>query len=163
MSPLTQREREVVHLLAWGLKLKEIAKILSITLRTCKGHVETAKVRTGLNSSLALILELHKGNPNFTLPINDAVKRRPKFVRMDITGREKQVLKLLAEGYTVKQIASLLTLSVKTVETHKFNLMRKLDIHNRTELICYAVGHGIIAMGFPGATVVITPGPSTRA
>ena len=54
-------------------------------------------------------------------------------------------MRLLAEGRTVREVASELSLSVKTVEAHKLNLMRKLDIHNRTSLVEYAVKRGLIA------------------
>ena len=53
-------------------------------------------------------------------------------------------MRLLAEGRTVREVASELSLSVKTIEAHKLNLMRKLDIHNRTSLIEYAVRAGLI-------------------
>jgi len=66
----------------------------------------------------------------------------PRFATL--TTREKEVLKLLAEGNSVKEIAGSLTLSVKTVEAHKFNLMRKLDIHNKTHLVQYAIQKKII-------------------
>jgi two-component system, NarL family, response regulator NreC len=68
--------------------------------------------------------------------------RLPRFATL--TTREKEVLKLLAEGNSVKEIASNLTLSVKTVEAHKFNLMRKLDIHNKSQLVQYAIQKKII-------------------
>ena len=54
------------------------------------------------------------------------------------------MLKLLAEGHTTQEIATLLVISSKTVEGHKTNLMSKLDIHNRTDLIKYALRKGII-------------------
>jgi DNA-binding NarL/FixJ family response regulator len=56
-----------------------------------------------------------------------------------LTDREREVLKLLADGDSSKQIATRLRLSVKTVEVHKYNLMRKLDIHNRAGLVKYAI------------------------
>ena len=62
-----------------------------------------------------------------------------------LTSREQEVMRLLAEGRTVREVASELSLSVKTVEAHKLNLMRKLDIHNRTSLEEYAVQRGLIA------------------
>ena len=68
--------------------------------------------------------------------------RLPRFATL--TTREKEVLKVLAEGNSVKEIASNLTLSVKTVEAHKFNLMRKLDIHNKSQLVQYAIQKKII-------------------
>ncbi len=61
-----------------------------------------------------------------------------------LTVRESEVVRLLAEGRTVRQAADELSLSIKTVEAHKLNLMRKLDIHDRTALITYAVEHGIV-------------------
>ena len=68
--------------------------------------------------------------------------RMPRFATL--TTREKEVLKLLAEGNSVKEIATNLKLSVKTVEAHKFNLMRKLDIHNKSHLVQYAIQKKII-------------------
>jgi DNA-binding NarL/FixJ family response regulator len=61
-----------------------------------------------------------------------------------LTLREQEVMRLLAEGRTVREVASELSLSVKTIEAHKLNLMRKLDIHNRSSLIEYAVRAGLI-------------------
>jgi two-component system response regulator NreC len=68
--------------------------------------------------------------------------RVPRFATL--TAREKEVLKMLAEGQSVKEIACSLNLSVKTVEAHKFNLMRKLDIHNKAQLVQYAIQKKII-------------------
>jgi two-component system response regulator NreC len=63
-----------------------------------------------------------------------------------LTPREREVLKLLAEGNSVKEIAASLNLSVKTIEAHKFNLMRKLDIHNKAQLVQYAIQKKIIQL-----------------
>lgn len=62
-----------------------------------------------------------------------------------LTGREKEVVQLLAEGKTVRQAAAELGLSMKTIEAHKLNLMRKLDIHNRASLVEYALHNGMTA------------------
>lgn len=56
-----------------------------------------------------------------------------------LSDREKEVLVMLAEGASLKDVATQLNLSVKTVDAHKCNLMRKLDIHDRSELIRYAI------------------------
>jgi two-component system response regulator NreC len=58
--------------------------------------------------------------------------------------REREVLQLIAEGYTNKQIAEILCISVKTVQTHRTNLMSKLDLHDRADLIKYAIQKKII-------------------
>ena len=61
-----------------------------------------------------------------------------------LTDREKEVLYLLAEGRSNKEVASLLDLGVSTVETHRGNLMQKLNLHNTAEIVLYAVRKGII-------------------
>jgi DNA-binding NarL/FixJ family response regulator len=62
-----------------------------------------------------------------------------------LTAREKEVLQLLAEGRTNKEVATLLDLGLSTVETHRSNLMQKLNLHNTAEIVLYAVRKGIIA------------------
>jgi DNA-binding NarL/FixJ family response regulator len=63
-----------------------------------------------------------------------------------LTTRERQVLKLLAEGRTVRSAATILGLSVKTVDAHKFNLMRKLGIHNKAELVMWAIQKRVVKL-----------------
>ena len=63
-----------------------------------------------------------------------------------LTIRERQVLKLLAEGRTVRSVAGILELSIKTVEAHKFNLMRKLGIHNKAELVMWAIQKKVVKL-----------------
>lgn len=61
-----------------------------------------------------------------------------------LTGREREVIQLLAEGKTSKEVAVALHLSVKTAETHRTNLMRKLNLHSVADLTRYAVRNGIV-------------------
>jgi two-component system, NarL family, response regulator NreC len=61
-----------------------------------------------------------------------------------LTTRERQVFKLLAEGRTSREIAKYLTISLKTAMTHRANLMAKLGLHSRTELIKHAIRKGVI-------------------
>ena len=61
-----------------------------------------------------------------------------------ITQREREVLKLLAEGYMNKEIADFLTISVKTVEKHRANIMNTLDLHNAAALTAYAIEKGLV-------------------
>jgi two-component system response regulator NreC len=65
-------------------------------------------------------------------------------VTATLSVRERQVLQLIAEGESTKEIAVRLGISAKTVETHRFKLMRKLDIHDTAGLVRYAIRHGII-------------------
>lgn len=63
-----------------------------------------------------------------------------------LTDRERQVLQLLAEGKTNKDVATILSLGVSTVESHRLNLMKKLDLHNTAELVLYAVRKKVLRM-----------------
>jgi two-component system, NarL family, response regulator NreC len=63
-----------------------------------------------------------------------------------LTPREQEIMKLLAEGHSAREAAGLLSVSVKTVEAHKFNLMRKLGIHNKAQLVTYAIRKKIVKL-----------------
>ena len=62
-----------------------------------------------------------------------------------LTVREREILQLLAEGRSNKEVAALLDVGLSTVETHRANLMQKLNLHNTAEIVLYAVRKGIIA------------------
>ena len=61
-----------------------------------------------------------------------------------LTARELEVLRLIADGKTSREIADELVISPKTVDRHRENVMAKLDIHNRTDLVKYAIGKGLV-------------------
>ena len=65
---------------------------------------------------------------------------------VELTAREREVLKLIAEGNTNQDIAELLCLSRKTVETHRSNIMDKLDLHKVTDLVKYAIREGLVGL-----------------
>lgn len=71
------------------------------------------------------------------------LKNKSAFER--VTDREKEVLKLLGEGYQNKEIADMLHISVKTVEKHRANIIAKLDLHNAAALTAFAYEHGLIS------------------
>jgi two-component system, NarL family, response regulator NreC len=75
----------------------------------------------------------------------------------ELTRRELEVLRLIVQGYTNQQIASQLVLSVRTVESHRANLMSKLELRNRAELVHYAKEHGLLEPTVNG------PEPQTSA
>ena len=62
-----------------------------------------------------------------------------------LTEREREVLKLIAEGLSSKEIASELGVSLKTIDSHRSNLMEKLDIHKVSGLVRYAIREGLVA------------------
>jgi two-component system, NarL family, response regulator NreC len=107
---------------------------------------------------LTAIREVHRGgsylSPRLLTRLVDDFRahgggyvRQPRFDTL--TKREREILKLLAEGKSVKEIAVDFELSVKTVEAHKFNLMRKLDIHNKAQLVQYAIQKKIVRLPEP--------------
>jgi two-component system response regulator NreC len=65
----------------------------------------------------------------------------------ELTPREQEVLTYIAEGYTNREIAEALIISVKTVDRHRENIMHKLNMHNRVELVKYAIEKGLITVG----------------
>ncbi len=70
----------------------------------------------------------------------------PGMRKRALTTREREVLELLAEGRTVRSVAGTLGLSVKTVDAHKFNLMRKLGVHNKAELVMWAIQKRVVKL-----------------
>lgn len=101
---------------------------------------------------LGAIRAVHRGeavlSPAITrLVIEDYLRwgdLQPENDPSGLSPREREVLQLVAEGYTNKQIAEILSISIKTVQTHRANLMNKLDLHDRGELIKYAIQKKII-------------------
>ena len=71
-------------------------------------------------------------------------RREPRPVSGDLTSRQRQILQLVAEGHSNKQIAGILKISIKTVEFHKSEIMKKLGLHTTAELTRYALAHGIV-------------------
>ena len=68
-------------------------------------------------------------------------------VTPELTPREREVLTYIAEGYTNREIAEALVISVKTVDRHRENIMQKLSLHSRVELVKYAIEKGLISVG----------------
>jgi DNA-binding NarL/FixJ family response regulator len=76
-------------------------------------------------------------------PREKEAQDEPESLRL--TSRQREIVQLLAEGKSSKEVAAVLGLSVKTAETHRANIMRKLDCHSVTELVRYAIRNHIIA------------------
>ena len=107
---------------------------------------------------LSALREVHRGeqslSPQIQTKLRDEATLQSQAVqvplrRSTLTLREREVMKLLAEGNTVKKAAALLGVSAKTVEAHKFNLMRKLNIHNKAELVTVAIQKKILPLPLP--------------
>jgi DNA-binding NarL/FixJ family response regulator len=84
-------------------------------------------------------------SPGVTTAVVQASVRGTPLPQDPLTSREREVVQRIAEGQTTKEIAAALGLSVKTVESHRINLMRKLDIHETATLVRYAIRRGLTA------------------
>jgi DNA-binding NarL/FixJ family response regulator len=73
-------------------------------------------------------------------------KIQPDDIRVKLTPRQREVLQLLAEGFSTKEVAAKLNISARTVEFHKYKMMQELNLDTSTELIHYAIKHGIISI-----------------
>jgi len=105
------------------LKKQPVMDLIQAIQEVCRGHVYFS--------------------PGVSAAVVDACrsKRDPGDL---LTFRERQVLKLVAEGKTTKEIASLLGVSVKTAESHRTHVMQKLDIHETASLVRYAIRRGLV-------------------
>ena len=122
-------------------------------------HSETARPAYVLKDSTSddLILAIYEviaGRHYLSPPLSDrAIAAYQQFAKTGafdkydtLTTREREVLQLTVEGKTNSEIAQKLGISVRTAETHRSNLMNKLDIHLQADLIRYAIKRGIIPM-----------------
>lgn len=83
-------------------------------------------------------------SPGVSQAVVEAYRSRSERPSDPLSGRERQVLQLIAEGKSTKDVASLLGISVKTAESHRSRLMQKLDIHETASLVRYAVRRGLV-------------------
>jgi DNA-binding NarL/FixJ family response regulator len=100
--------------------------------------VETLAKHKPFFTPLATEVILSKFNPG------GPVTEIPELIRERLTPREREIVQLLAEGKSSKEVASSLCISVKTAETHRANIMRKLELHSVSALVRFAVRNQII-------------------
>ena len=134
------------------------AKILILTQHDSKEYV-ISSVKAGAagcvpkravaSELVSAVRVVHQGD-SYLYPSVASALLKEYLQRMEhdpyngLTNREREVLKLVAEGRTTREIADLLCVSAKTVLGHRTKIMEKLDIHNRTELVKYAIRKGLI-------------------
>ncbi len=111
------------------------------------GYVSKRALASELVSAIRAV---HKGGsflyPSATTTLIEDYLRMAKQEPYDrLTAREREILKLIAEGHTSREIADKLVVSLKTVLGHRTKIMQKLGIHNRTQLIRYALHKGLIS------------------
>jgi DNA-binding NarL/FixJ family response regulator len=123
--------------------------ILSVIKAGASGYVP----KRALGSELVSAIRAVQQGDSFLYPsaaaalIEDYLQQAGEGDPYDqLTAREREILKLIAEGHTSRAIADMLVVSQKTVMGHRAKIMEKLDLHNRTELIKYAVRKGLVSL-----------------
>src|SRR5215475_11053326 len=118
--------------------------------------------QTAANDLLKAIREVQRGNAFFSPAIAKRLRDQcrevfstghPAKKTTELTSREAEVLQLIAEGFSNKQIAAELSISIKTVEKHRQQVMNKLNIHDVAGLTRYAISKGLIDRGIPAGVV----------
>ncbi len=139
------------------LKLSPRTKPILLTMYT-EDHYVLEALRSGVRG---YVMKNHSGedlvrainqvargeiylSPGISEVVVQAYLNKSDFSVDPLSGRERQVLQLIAEGNTTKKIASLLGLSVRTAESHRSRIMEKLDIHETAGLVRYAIRQGLV-------------------
>lgn len=151
MDAIVQIKRQHPHIKIVALTFHKEEKYIHATLEAgADAYVLKDDSRTELFNALANVVS---GN-NYLSPSivdkvvagylsgGDAATAKPSWEVL--TRREREVIKLIAEGKRTKEIAEYLSLSPKTIEKHRTNLMRKLDLHNVSEVTVYAIKNGFV-------------------
>ncbi|MFQ5996657.1 MAG: response regulator [Dehalococcoidales bacterium] len=142
------------------LEKKPTAKVLVLTqhdnreyiLSSIKAGAAGFVPKRALGSELvSAIRAVHRGepflHPSATAVLIETYQQQAKKETYDcLTVRQREILKLIAEGHTSREIADILSISSKTVLTHRGKMMKKLDLHSRTELIKYAMRNRLVSM-----------------
>lgn len=111
----------------------------SYLLKDCAGEELAIAIRTVYEGNTYISQDITNTVIEGYADIQDVSNSR---IKTELTNREKEILQLLTEGLSTKQIAGELYISVKTVEAHRANIMGKLNIHNLPELTKYAIRNG---------------------
>jgi DNA-binding NarL/FixJ family response regulator len=124
----------------------------------------------GVHNLVTAVKALQQGKSIFSSRVSDFVKGgfaqqyntpvTPNSLKL--TPREHEVLQLLAEGKSSKEVATILDFATKTAETHRTNLMRKLKLHSVVELVLYAVRNEIVSVSIPSLVSVPSIAPLPR-
>jgi len=119
------------------------AGVSGYVLRDASNAELLTAIRSVLEGKVYLSPSLSDNIINAFLLSGKQLNNKP---RLEIlTKREREILKMVAEGHTNRSVASRLCLSIKTVEKHRSNMMKKLDLHNASALTTFAIGQGLIA------------------
>jgi len=121
------------------------AGVKGYVLKNCFSQELISAIRTVIQGGIYLSPEI-QGIVVDDYLSKDAESESRTIATSQLTTREKEILQLLAEGLTTKEIASKINVSTKTVETHRQHIMDKLDIHNIVQLTKYAIREGLTSI-----------------
>lgn len=128
-------------------------RVVVLTMHDDEAYVRTARLAGAwgfvLKKSLATeliraIRDVHGGKMHFPNGDPPAARHREGSPFESLSDREKEILTLIAHGYTTGEIADRLHISSKTVETHRAHIAEKLDLHTRADLVRFALDHGLL-------------------
>lgn len=138
-------------------RVSPATKTILLTMYTDKGYVLQA-LRAGAKGYvlktqaaedlIRAIREILRGevylSPSVAVAVVEAYLEKTELIADPLTPREREILQLVAEGKTTKEIAKLLSISFKTAESHSNHIMQKLDIHDVAGLVRYAIRQGLV-------------------
>ena len=143
-DPLTERQKEIVTLIASGLTSREIGIKLGIAFKTATVHRHNAMRRLKVRNVVALTeAAIRMG----LIPPDGKGRGSSKVARMattPLTAREEQVVTLIVSGLSSVRIGRKLKISFKTAVAHRYQAMRKLNVHNTLALRSAAIRMGLI-------------------
>jgi len=137
-------------------------KVIALTMHTGEEHIHAALtagadgyvLKDDSHKELLAAIESVFNGKTYLSPsicgnvvngyLNNSVASKPVTTLETLTRREKEVIKLIAEGFRSKDIAEQLSISIKTVEKHRSNLMKKLGLHSISSLTNYAIQNGLV-------------------
>lgn len=141
-------------------RIKRLApqiKVLILTVANCERRVAEALAagadgyalkKLGHDELMSAIVSVRSGKHYLGPGLNEEHIQEyldgAEMVAVTLTAREREVLRLIAQGLKNREIAETLSIAVKTVETHRTKIMQKLDLHNSAELATYAMRRGLI-------------------
>jgi len=152
------------------------AKVIFLTMHS-EGYLASEALRAGASGFLLkssageeLITAIQEVvqvriylTPRITRDVILSLTRTTGTPQIRLTPRQQQVLKLIAEGRRMKEIATALSLSTRTVENHKYEMMHSLGVQGTAELVRYAIQNGLVDDQFPtGESVAMARGPRLR-
>ncbi|MDD7251112.1 MAG: response regulator transcription factor [Prevotellaceae bacterium] len=98
-----------------------------------------------VKSLMGLQQHVHHGFSRYPAEMAESLREEDERVTSQLTAREKDIIKMVAQGKASKEIAGILHISPLTVNTHRKNIMDKLQAHSATQLVIYAVNHGLVS------------------